>query len=196
MNKKAFNRYIQLFLEENAKVNLISKNDEQFLWEKHICDSLSISKFFEKYSIPKSLIDIGTGGGFPSVPIAINYPDIEVWALDSIAKKIRAVEFFKNSLNLENLHPVCSRAENYKEQKFPLVLSRAVASLNKLIPYANLLTCNGGYFVAYKSKLLEVELDNAKNVLKKSGFKLVEVLEYLLPLDEQIIRKLAVFKKS
>ena len=139
MDKEAFNRYIQLFLEQNSKVNLISKNDEQFLWEKHICDSLSISKFFEKYSIPVSLIDIGTGGGFPSVPIAINYPNIEVWALDSIAKKIRAVEFFKNSLNLKNLHPVCSRAENFKEQTFPLVVSRAVASLDKLIPYGDIL---------------------------------------------------------
>lgn len=61
-------KYIEAFLNQNAKLNLISKNDEKFLWEKHIFDSLSIEKFFEKYGRGKTLLDIGTGGGFPSVP--------------------------------------------------------------------------------------------------------------------------------
>ncbi len=196
MDKNSFQGYIELFLSENSKVNLISKKDEQFLWEKHICDSLSISKFFEKYHTPQSLIDIGTGGGFPAVPIAINYPEVEVWALDSIAKKIRAVEFFKSNLNLLNLHPVCSRAESFKERKFPLVVSRAVASLDKLLPYADLLTLNDGYFVAYKSKLLDDELENARKILRSTGFQLIDIIEYTLPLNEPIIRKLAVFQKS
>ena len=76
------NKYIEVFLKQNAKLNLISKNDEKFLWEKHIFDSLAIEKFFDKYGKGKNLIDIGTGGGFPAVPIALKYPEIEVFALE------------------------------------------------------------------------------------------------------------------
>ena len=95
-NKEFFNDYIKAFLNQNSKLNLISKNDEKFLWEKHIFDSLSIEKFFEKYKPSGSkLLDIGTGGGFPSVPTALAYPDIEVFALNSIRKKINAIENIK-----------------------------------------------------------------------------------------------------
>lgn len=97
-NKEFYNKYIEIFLEENSKVNLISKNDEKFLWEKHIYDSLAVSVFFDKYGTPKTLLDIGTGGGFPSVPIALTYPQIKVTAVDSIAKKsVQWVYLVKNS---------------------------------------------------------------------------------------------------
>ena len=82
INKDCYTNYMKIFLEENSKVNLISKNDEKYLWEKHVFDSLSISKFFEKYGVPKNLLDIGTGGGFPSVPVAIAFPQVEVVALN------------------------------------------------------------------------------------------------------------------
>lgn len=113
-------KYIEAFLNQNAKLNLISKNDEKFLWEKHIFDSLSIEKFFEKYGKGKTLLDIGTGGGFPSVPIALKYPEIEVYALDSIRKKINAIENIKKELNIQNLHPICDRAENIRTSILPL----------------------------------------------------------------------------
>ena len=87
-----FTKYMEVFLVQNAILNLISKNEEKFLWEKPIYDSLGIKLFLEKYS-PKvnTLLDIGTGGGFPAVPIALEYPKIEVFALDSIRKKINAI---------------------------------------------------------------------------------------------------------
>ena len=87
-NKDFFNDYIKVFLEQNSFLNLISKNDEKFLWEKHICDSLAIEKVFDKYGEGRTLLDIGTGGGFPSVPIALAFPEIKVTALDSTRKKI------------------------------------------------------------------------------------------------------------
>ena len=100
MNKLKFENYMKIFLNENSKLNLISKNEEKFLWEKHIYDSLAIEKFFEKYNIKdlsgKKLLDIGTGGGFPSVPIALQYPELEVIALDSIHKKINSIIEIKN----------------------------------------------------------------------------------------------------
>ena len=77
-------KFKELFLAKNSVINLISKNDEKFLEEKHIFDSLTINLFFKKYGNKfKTLLDIGTGGGFPALPIAINYPDMKVFAIDS-----------------------------------------------------------------------------------------------------------------
>ena len=98
-----FAQYKKLFLEENSKHNLISKNDEKFLWEKHIYDSLSIKLFFEKYNIKNAeILDIGCGGGFPCLPIAIEFPNINITGIDSIHKKIASVENIAQKLNLKN----------------------------------------------------------------------------------------------
>ena len=83
-----FTDYKKCFLEENSKHNLISKNDEKVLYEKHIYDSLSIKFFFDKYKIEKAkILDIGCGGGFPCLPIAIEYPNMKITGIDSIRKK-------------------------------------------------------------------------------------------------------------
>ena len=111
--KSDFKDYKQAFLEENAKHNLISKNDEKFLYEKHIYDSLSIKLFFEKYNITNAqVLDIGCGGGFPCLPVAIEFPDIKITGIDSIRKKINSVQEIKEKLNLNNLELICDRVEN------------------------------------------------------------------------------------
>lgn len=194
MNKDNFKEYIQAFLNQNAKLNLISKNDEKFLWEKHIFDSLAIEKFFEKYAKGKTLLDIGTGGGFPSVPIALMYPEIEVYALDSIRKKINAIENIKAELNIQNLHTICDRAENVK-QKFDIITSRAVATLDKICGYALPLLKKDGYFVAYKSLRAQEEIAEAEKTLKKYKAEIVDVIEYDLPLEENHTRNLIVIKR-
>lgn len=186
MDKKDFETYMKVFLDKNSKINLISKNDEKFLWEKHIFDSLAIENFFEKYNFKdlknKTLLDIGTGGGFPSIPAAIRYPDLDVTAVDSIRKKINAVCEIKAALQLENLHPVCSRAEDLKNVKYDFVVSRAVASLKILIPYAFLLLKQDGYFIAYKSIKAEDEIKEAQNIIRKYNVRVVDIIEYDLPL--------------
>ncbi len=194
-NKQDFIKYSEIFIEENHKVNLISKNDEKFLWEKHICDSLSLGKFFDKYGTPETLLDIGTGGGFPSVPLAIKYPQIKICAIDSIGKKIRAVESIKNALGLENLMPVCDRVENLKKE-FDVVTSRAVASLDKICTYALPKTKKDGYFVAFKSKKTHEEISSAQKILKKYNAEIVDIIEYELPLEEQPQRNLIVIQKN
>ena len=182
--KEFFNEYIKTFLNQNTKLNLISKNDEKFLWEKHIFDSLSIEKFFEKYPFnPKTLLDIGTGGGFPSVPIALAYPNIEVYGLDSIRKKINAIENIKTELNITNLHTICDRAENIKD-KFDIITSRAVAPLKVITGYAMPLLNKNGYFIAYKSKKALIEIEEAQTVLKKYNACVKDIINYTLPLDE------------
>ena len=193
--KTFYDNYINIFLTENSKVNLISKNDEKYLWEKHIFDSISIAKFFEKYGEPTNILDIGTGGGFPSVPIAITYPNINIYAVDSIRKKINAVNNIKNELNITNLTPICDRVENIN-QKFDVVTSRAVASLDKICEYALQKLNKNGYFIAYKSKKTQEEIDNATKILKKYKAEIIDIIEYELPLEENFTRNLIIIKKN
>ncbi len=199
MDKKIFDKYITEFLDQNSKLNLISKNDEKFLWEKHIYDSLSLSKFFEKFNIDpngKSLLDIGTGGGFPSIPLAIAYPEMDVTALDSIRKKINAITEIKRNLELTNLNPVCERAENLKGGNFDFVTSRAVAAMKILIPYAIPLMKPDGYFIAYKSLRAEEELKEADYIIKKYNAQIKDIIEYDLPLAENHTRNLIIISKK
>lgn len=196
-NKTKYEEYMKLFLEENSKVNLISKNDEKYLWEKHVFDSLAIKNFFEKFDTSKikTLLDIGTGGGFPSIPIAITYPHLKVTALDSIAKKIRAVQTIKDKLNIENLEPICTRVENL-DAKFDMITSRAVSSLKNICEYALPKLKKGGYFVAYKSRKTPQEIEEANSILKKYNSKIVDIIEYSLPLEENHERNLIVILKK
>ena len=194
-NKSDFEDYIKVFLEQNSKLNLISKNDEKFLWEKHIFDSLAISKVFEKFPKGKTLLDIGTGGGFPSVPAAIVYPEIEVFALDSIRKKINAIENMKAALNLQNLHTICERAENL-DRKFDIITSRAVAPLKIISSYAAPLLEKSGYFIAFTSRRADEEIHEAQPVLKKFKLEIADIIEYELPLTENYIRNLIVIKNK
>lgn len=194
--KSDFKIYKQAFLEENAKHNLISKNDEKFLYEKHIYDSLSIKLFFEKYNITNAqVLDIGCGGGFPCLPVAIEFPDIKITGIDSIRKKINSVQEIKEKLNLNNLELICDRVENLKNKKFDIVVSRAVADMAKISDYALPLLKQNGYFVAYKSKKALEELENAKPILKKHNAKLIDIIEYTLPLEEVYERNLVCIKK-
>lgn len=196
-NKTKYQEYMKIFLEENSKVNLISKNDEKYLWEKHVFDSLAIENFFEKFDTSKikTILDIGTGGGFPSIPIAITYPHLKVTALDSIAKKIRAVQTIKDKLNIENLEPICTRVENL-DAKFDMVTSRAVSSLKNICEYALPKLKKGGYFVAYKSRKTPQEIEEANSILKKYNSKIVDIIEYSLPLEENHERNLIVILKK
>lgn len=195
-NKEFYENYIKIFLEQNSKLNLISKNDENFLWEKHIYDSLSIEKFFSRYpqALKGEMLDFGTGGGFPSVPIALTYKELNVTALDSIRKKINAVTEIKETLNITNLNPVCERVENL-DKKFNIVTTRAVASLDKIIRYAVPKMQNDGWFVAYKSLKAEEEINEAKKTLKQLNAKIIDIITYELPLTENHTRNLIIIKK-
>ena len=195
---KNFQKYCSLFLEYNSHTNLMSKNDEKVLFEKHIFDSLSLNLFFEKYDI-KNMLDIGTGGGFPSLPVAINYNNINVVALDSIQKKLNFIENTKKELNLKNINTKCQRAEAFDNKllnSFDLVTCRAVSALKNLFEYSLPYVKKNGYFIAFKSKNYEEEINEAQNIIKKSKVKLIEIIDYTLPLTENFERKLLVFQKQ
>lgn len=191
-----FSEYKNYFLEENSKLNLISKNDENFLYEKHIYDSLSIKLFFEKYDIKKAdILDIGCGGGFPCLPIAIEFPQMQITGIDSIAKKINSVQNISNNLNLKNIELITGRAEQLQNHKYDIVVSRAVADMKKISEYALPLLKKGGFFIAYKSRKVNEELNQAKDVLKKYNSKVIDIIEYKLPLEEIYERYLVCIKK-
>ena len=186
-----FTEYKKVFLAENAKLNLISKNDEKYLYEKHIYDSLSI-KMAGLLQNGQNLLDIGCGGGFPCVPIAIEYPGVSVLGIDSIRKKINAINNINEVLQLKNLAAVCDRVENLNGQKFDIITSRAVANLAKISEYALPLLRKDGFFVAYKSRKVEEEIEGAKKVFVKYKAKIINVLKYNLPLDEIYERNLVI----
>ena len=192
---KTFSDYKKLFLEKNQVLNLISKNDEKFLDEKHIYDSLSIKMFFDKYKFsPATMLDIGTGGGFPALPISIEYPQIQVTGIDSIQKKIRAISEIATDLKLKNFQTICDRVENIKDKKYDLITSRAVAQLEMIVQYAMPLLKKSGYLVVYKSKTAQEEIQQAEKILKKFKAKVIDVIEYKLPLEEVFERNLVIIK--
>ena len=120
---------------------------------------------------------------------------MKVTALDSIAKKIRAVQTIKDKLNIENLEPICTRVENL-DAKFDMITSRAVSSLKNICEYALPKLKKGGYFVAYKSRKTPQEIEEANPILKKYNSKIVDIIEYSLPLEENHERNLIVILKK
>ena len=188
-----FTKYKEIFLKENSLLNLISKNDEKYLYEKHIYDSLSIKLFIEKYKIKNAkILDIGCGGGFPCVPIAIEYPQFKIIGIDSIRKKINSINKIKEQLDLKNLTTICDRVENLKDENFDIITSRAVADLSKICEYALPILKQKGFFIAYKSKKTEDEIKNSQKILKKYNATIKEIISYQLPLEEVYERNLII----
>jgi 16S rRNA (guanine527-N7)-methyltransferase len=120
-----------LYQEWNSKINVISRKDMDSLYEKHVLHSLSIAAVFE-LAPGTQVADLGTGGGFPGIPLAIFFPEVQFFLVDSIGKKIRVVNEVAQALGLKNVTAINSRFENLTGKKFDFVVSRAVAPLKDL----------------------------------------------------------------
>ena len=132
--KQQFESLGALYEEWNARINVVSRKDMEHLCTRHILHSLAIAKVCQ-FEAGARVVDIGCGGGFPSVPLAIMFPEVEFVGCDSIAKKIRVVEGIKAGAGIDNLTAVNSRAEQLG-QKFDYVVSRAVTEMARFMPWA------------------------------------------------------------
>ena len=132
--KEQFERLRALYEEWNARINVVSRKDMEHLYTRHILHSLAIAKVCQ-FEAGARVVDIGCGGGFPSVPLAIMFPEVEFVGCDSIAKKIRVVEGIKEGAEINNLRAVNCRAEQLGE-KFDYVVSRAVTEMARFMPWA------------------------------------------------------------
>ncbi|MCQ2319477.1 MAG: 16S rRNA (guanine(527)-N(7))-methyltransferase RsmG [Bacteroidales bacterium] len=138
LNETQLSQYKQLaplYEDWNSKINLISRKDMENFYEHHVLHSLAIAKYFDLLPGMK-VMDIGTGGGFPGIPLAIMYPQTKFLLVDSIGKKIKVVQDVKEKLGLENVTAVNDRAENIKE-KFDVIVSRAVTQLPDFVKWCN-----------------------------------------------------------
>ncbi len=128
-----FEQLESVYNEWNAKINVISRKDIGSLYEKHVLHSLAIAKFIN-FTPGSKILDVGTGGGFPGIPLAIFFPDVNFCLIDSIEKKIKVVNDIADSLNLENVITEQIRAENLKGE-FDFVISRAVTKLSEFVSW-------------------------------------------------------------
>ena len=127
-----------LYLEWNSRINVISRKDMDSLYERHVLHSLSIAAVFD-FPDNSYVIDIGTGGGFPGIPLAIYFPEVHFHLVDSIGKKIKVVEAVANELGLNNVTYAHCRVEEIRDRSFDLAVSRAVAPLKELWQWSKLL---------------------------------------------------------
>lgn len=133
VQKKQFERLGELYLFWNAQINVISRKDMEDFYERHVLHSLGIAKIME-FSPGSSVLDIGTGGGFPGIPLAILFPEVQFHLVDSIGKKIKVVREVAHALGLKNVRATHARAEEIKEQ-FDFIVSRAVTAMPAFLPW-------------------------------------------------------------
>jgi 16S rRNA (guanine527-N7)-methyltransferase len=134
----------ELYKEWNTRINVISRKDIDSLYEKHVLHSLSIAAVFD-FPAGAEIVDIGTGGGFPGVPLAIFFPEVRFHLVDSIGKKLKIIEAVKEAIGLRNVTTQHTRAEELKGRKFDFAVSRAVAPLKDLWRWSKPLLKNGTY---------------------------------------------------
>lgn len=180
-----FHKFYQLLIEWNKVMNLTGITEYEDVVEKHFVDSLSIIKAIDLSGI-HTVIDVGTGAGFPGIPLKIAFPHLRVILLDSLNKRIKFLDEVISQLGLTEIRTIHGRAEEYarKEEyreQFDLCVSRAVANLSTLSEYCLPYIQVGGIFVPYKSGEIDDEVEQSKKAVRILGGNIKEVMKFELP---------------
>ena len=194
-----FEKYYELLVEWNKVMNLTGITEFDEVMQKHFVDSEAAAKYVEMEKV-NSLIDVGTGAGFPGIPLKIVYPHIQVTLLDSLNKRIKFLEEVVDNLGLTGIETVHGRAEDaakkaeYREQ-FDLSVSRAVANLASLTEYCLPFVKVGGKFVSYKSVSVDEEITQSKKAVYVLGGEIGKVEKFNLP-ESDMERALVIVEKK
>lgn len=187
-----FRSYYELLTEWNKKINLTAITGYEDVVRKHFIDSIMICSLLDLNKDIR-IIDVGTGAGFPGIPIKILNPDCRIVLLDSLNKRVRFLETVVDELGLDNVECIHGRAEDVSREKnyrasFDLSVSRAVANLSTLCEYCIPFLKKGGMFVSYKSDKADDEINGSENAVRTLGSEITSVKEIALP-ETDIVRK-------
>ncbi|MBA8764241.1 16S rRNA (guanine(527)-N(7))-methyltransferase RsmG [Staphylococcus coagulans] len=198
--KQQFEKYYEMLVEWNEKINLTSITEEHEVYLKHFYDSVTPS-FYHDFNQPLSLCDVGAGAGFPSIPLKIMFPEIHVTIVDSLNKRIQFLNQLADVLELEGVRFVHDRAETFGKQEdyrasFDIVTARAVARMSVLSELCIPLVKKQGLFLALKSSKGQEELDEARFAVGVLGGKIRQIDTFTLPEDAGERQIITIEKRS
>ena len=197
LQKNQFMQYVFLVQETNKVMNLTSITEEEEMYEKHFYDSLLFS--FGENLDGMNVLDVGSGAGFPGVPLAITYPKMKITLLEPIGKRANFLKRVKDELHLDNVEVICDRCEDYSKkhvEEYDIVTARAVSKLNILLELACQLIKVNGQFIALKGKIAPEEIEEARNAMKLLNYKIIKRKEGILPSDNSARENIFIEKEK